>query len=80
MKPARDGTANRGTAFVFKCLNERCRWFKSGWVVQVLPDGTIPINKPGPKKYETSDWAKALGQQYIEQTLGQEGKELPSIG
>jgi hypothetical protein len=24
------------------CTNERCRWFETGWAVQLNPDGSIP--------------------------------------
>jgi hypothetical protein len=26
----------------YVCINERCRWFETGWVVQLNPDGSIP--------------------------------------
>jgi hypothetical protein len=28
------------------CLNERCSWFSTGWVVQINPDGSIPDAAP----------------------------------
>lgn len=33
--------------------NERCRWGeeKIRWIVQVNPNGTIPVQEPGPKQY-----------------------------
>jgi hypothetical protein len=79
-RPAMDGRVHRGTAFTFNCENERCRWKGTGWVVQVLPDGSIPVDKRGPKKFETSPGAESMGRRYIEQTLQQEGGEIPGYG
>lgn len=39
---------------IMVCPNtERCRWAeeKIRWIVQVNPNGTIPIQEPGPKQY-----------------------------
>ena len=36
------------------CPNtERCRWGeeKIRWIIQVNPNGTIPVQEPGPKQY-----------------------------
>jgi len=43
----------RSTIHAFICENERCRWYKTGWVVQELSDGSIPdaVTK-GPKSFE----------------------------
>lgn len=32
---------------------DRCEWGKEKirWIIQVNPNGTIPINEPGPKQY-----------------------------
>jgi len=36
-------TRKRGTyALHMMCRNERCKWFNTGWLVQVNPDGTVP--------------------------------------
>lgn len=34
------------------CVNERCRWFTTGWIIQINPDGTIPDRTAGPKQYQ----------------------------
>lgn len=39
----RKSTAKSGiTASVCVCMNEKCRWFKTGWVIQFNSDGSIP--------------------------------------
>jgi hypothetical protein len=36
-------TQRRGTKVVkLVCENPLCRWFETGWVVQINPDGSIP--------------------------------------
>ena len=48
--------ATRGAMlhYIF-CMNERCEWFDTCWIVQVNPDGSVPpkANHTGqPKVYE----------------------------
>lgn len=35
----------------FACRNPICRWYNTGWIVQVKADGTIPIREPGEKEF-----------------------------
>lgn len=40
---------------VFTCRNERCRWYNTGWPVQLNPDGSIPEPSEtprGPKQFD----------------------------
>lgn len=37
------------TIDVYNCENERCRWFGTGWVVQLNDDGSIPKRNPNKK-------------------------------
>jgi hypothetical protein len=42
----------------YVCINERCRWFETGWVVQLNPDGSIPDRTQAlakDKHYDTDD-------------------------
>jgi hypothetical protein len=34
------------------CDNERCKWYTTGWIIQINPDGSIPERRPGPKQFE----------------------------
>jgi hypothetical protein len=39
---------------ILVCTNrDRCSWGQDGtrWLVQVNPNGTIPVNEPGPKSF-----------------------------
>ena len=42
---------HRGRTDNFVCRNERCRWYNTGWIVQTLPDGTVPERKKGEKDF-----------------------------
>jgi hypothetical protein len=41
--------------YTMECRNARCRWGNdpatAHWLVQILPDGTIPKRKSGPKQW-----------------------------
>lgn len=42
-KTGRVRGATRGAVFhEIACMNERCRWHNTTWVVQTNPDGTVP--------------------------------------
>lgn len=32
----------KGKLLTFMCMTESCKWFKTTYVVQVKPDGTVP--------------------------------------
>lgn len=69
--------AGGSKVLTFLCQNERCRWFDTGWIVQVKPDGTIPERKSGPKEFASLDvYQKAAAQAEIERTANL-GKEIP---
>lgn len=34
------------TIDTYNCDNERCRWYGTGWVVQLNDDGSIPVRNP----------------------------------
>lgn len=37
----------------FNCENSLCRWYKTGWVVQVNEDGSVPERGHGEKDFPT---------------------------
>jgi hypothetical protein len=41
----------RVSVLTFECETEVCPWFETTWIVQVNPDGTVPVNAPGPKSF-----------------------------
>lgn len=44
----------QGTLETVSCMNERCKWFETGWVIQVMPDGTIPVRAQNqPKQFHS---------------------------
>jgi hypothetical protein len=49
-------------------MNSNCRWFETGWVVQVNPDGTVPERKPGEKEFpKLTPGAEAMARMSLEQ-------------
>jgi hypothetical protein len=50
-KDTRQMGSVRGKAHILVCMNERCAWFNTSWVVQVRRDGTIPVRRAGPKQF-----------------------------
>jgi hypothetical protein len=36
---------------IYLCMNELCRWYNTGWVVQINADGSIPNRKKGMKDF-----------------------------
>jgi hypothetical protein len=71
---------NGGMVHTLRCENERCTWYNTTWIVQVLKDGSIPERKAGPKQYpDLSADQEAAARRYIEQTLGEQelGAERP---
>lgn len=43
---------------MYKCMNEHCRWYNTGWPIQINPDGTVPDpidNREREKSYPTPD-------------------------
>lgn len=57
----------RVTVHTFKCETELCPWFETTWIVQVNPDGTVPIAKPGPKSFpDLTPSHLAMGQRVLE--------------
>ncbi len=57
----------------FMCDNERCRWYSTGWLVQVNPDGTIPERVAGAKQFEKLD---RNASSYAEAVLNKTKQEL----
>lgn len=39
--------------YTFVCNNRLCRWYSTGWIVQVNADGSIPERKGGEKEFTT---------------------------
>ena len=36
------GGPNRSTVYTYRCMNGRCKWYDTTYIVQVNADGTIP--------------------------------------
>lgn len=62
-----------GKAFTYHCVNALCKWFQTGWVVQVNADGSIPDRTAGPKQFEQLDSGATA---YAEAVLQKTQKEL----
>lgn len=45
----RTPSGKMATIDTYNCLNERCRWYGTGWVVQLNDDGSIPTRNPNKK-------------------------------
>jgi hypothetical protein len=42
----------------YKCKNDRCKWYDTGWLVQLNPDGSVPEPSEvprGPKQFDRPD-------------------------
>lgn len=67
-----------GRLLKFLCMNERCRWYSTGWVVQVNPDGTVPETANPAKEFPMSEFDRAnfdKRQQQTEETIRSWSKE-----
>jgi hypothetical protein len=61
--PQRDGSRVHN----FTCVTELCRWYDTGWVVQVMADGSIPIRQPGVKDHPApSGWIKEIAERQLD--------------
>lgn len=45
-------TSGTGKLLMYKCENNRCRWFNTEWPVQVNANGTIPLTLQRPKQFQ----------------------------
>ena len=63
----------QGMAHTIECKNPLCRNFEQRWIVQVRPDGTIPVNRgsKGAKSYPAmSTGIQSLARRGIEEVTG----------
>lgn len=68
--------AKRSTVYIINCVNELCTWYDTGWQVQVMEDGTIPIRKPSIKTTSPlSEDQKAFARRYLEDVAGRDLRE-----
>ncbi len=52
------------------CVNARCRWFDTSWIVQVSADGTIPERKAGQKDFaKLTPGEESMARMVIEDAL-----------
>lgn len=65
----------QGTVHFYFCQNKPCEWYNTSWIVQILPDGTIPVRPQGDRypgdfadKVMTPDQT-AMGRRYLEDVL-----------
>lgn len=76
--PGEETTTARGphgsTVHTFTCRTELCRWYNTGWVVQVNADGSIPLRGAGEKDFpDLTPGQEAMARAMIEQ-IEEEGK------
>jgi hypothetical protein len=51
---SRDLKMGRAAAHTIYCRNDKCSWLNTAWIVQVNPDGTVPVadySKTQPKQF-----------------------------
>lgn len=64
-----DSDIRPGTkAKVIECMNNECTWYRTTWVVQVNPDGTIPIPHRKEKQFHLSSTFLQRGRELVEAT------------
>lgn len=44
---------DKAKTYSITCRNVLCRWFNLNWLVDVNPDGSVPIARPHKKAYPT---------------------------
>lgn len=71
--------SKRSTIYILNCVNERCTWYNTGWQVQVMEDGSVPIRTTTAKTAEPlSEEQKAYARRYLEDIAGRDlREELP---
>jgi hypothetical protein len=42
---------DRAKTYSITCHNDRCSWFQINWLVDVNPDGSLPVVRPHKKAY-----------------------------
>lgn len=58
----------------YLCDNQLCRWYKTGWVVQLNKDGSIPDRRKGTKDFPVMpDSFRQAHEDYLEQLKQREG-------
>ena len=68
--PPQAGLPRGTTVHVVYCENKRCEWFNTSWLVQVNPDGSIPVPRDHtgePKLYQGFEEHAAMAQRVIDQ-------------
>ena len=64
----KEGRHRGAKVHTFICQNEDCVWYKTGWVLQINPDGSIPVRKKGQKEHpEMNEFQKAMARRELEQ-------------
>lgn len=65
-----------GMVHTYICMNELCRWYDTGWTVQVQANGEIPQRDTGDRNKQfqpLSDGQQSMAQRMIDEAKGQEG-------
>ena len=57
----------RSKVLTYICGNKLCRWYNTGWVVQVGSDGSIPDRRQGPKQFVVDPWADSIARRQLEE-------------
>lgn len=54
--------------YIYRCTNDRCKWFSTSWIVQVLKDGSIPERRKGDPEFPTmGPAARAVARHLLEE-------------
>ena len=69
----RDAPKGRGKLYIFTCQNGACAWFLTDWVVQKLPDGTVPVRESDREK--TFPVIPGMTQEKAIESLKQDAKD-----
>lgn len=61
---------NGATVRSYYCMNSRCSWFETAWIVQVNADGSIPERSAGAKDFAAlTPGQEAMARRVIEDAV-----------
>lgn len=61
--------ADRSKMETYTCENENCRWYNTGWVLQIMSDGSLAKRAEGKhKEFAMSPFIEGLGRNMVKET------------
>jgi len=61
--------ADRSKIETYTCETEGCRWFNTGWAIQIMSDGTLAHRQEGRhKEFPASPALETLGRNTVKET------------